>query len=131
MLAHKGVQSWYRFAEKYGAPFPNRFLGLESKDEIASLPLHILCARRFVAHEREFTKLQSKYAGRIRGVEYEKLVEEPRGTLDSIFSREEKTVLGEFALVEEPQPASLVKYRTVLSARQIDEIEQVEREHLH
>jgi hypothetical protein len=129
MLAHRGVQSRYRFAENHNVPFPNRFLGLESKNEISRLPLHILCAKRFAAHEREFAKLKLKYPGRVRGVEYEMLVHDPAETLNATFVPEEQAALGEFVLNESPQSASLSKYKTVLSGQQIDEVEEVGREH--
>ncbi|MEM8791457.1 MAG: hypothetical protein AAGE80_07555 [Pseudomonadota bacterium] len=132
MMRHKGVQSWYSYATNWRRrtidriPYPNRFLGVDHFREIRTLPLHLLCARRVIAHRRAYEAAYDMIPDRMRRIFYEDLVSDPNGTLTSVFSDEEQKLLGNFELVETPKQQSLSKFLDVLDAKQIAEIEELE-----
>lgn len=131
MLRHEGVMGWYRYARDWRrvldpVPFPNRFLGLERRSEIASLPPHILCARRVIAHRRAFEAARAALGDAVRAVDYEALVRDPEAELARVFTAAERARLGAFERLERPDPASLTKYRDVLSEGEVAEIAALE-----
>lgn len=136
MLKHSGVLNWYRFARKNLAatenapsmPFPNRFLGLTDPGQLDALDVHQLCALRVLRHNAEMTRLANTDP-RHRFVSYKNLVLDQEAAFHSAFSPADRQALGEFRVVEEGKPASLDKYRSVLSAEQILDIETLEAEH--
>lgn len=131
MLQHDGVMSWYKYArtwrQRYLAPvpFPNRFLGLETSEDIARLPPHILCAYRVLAHHKVFLEAERDYPLNVRQIDYEALVRDPEEELSRVFSSKELDLLGRFRLVESPRSQSLAKYLDILSAKQISEIDEL------
>lgn len=133
MMRHKGVMSWYRYANGIKnrtitpIPFPNRFLGLDKRSEIKSLPTHMLCARRVIQHRQLFKNAVEDMGGQLRAVNYESLVNDPLAEFGRVFSEAEMADLGEFTLKEEPKPASLSKFKDVLSDEQVEEINALEK----
>lgn len=126
MLEHKGVLSWYKYAWKNKVPFPNRFLGLERRSDISELNPHMLCAKRVLAHDAALQSAQETWPDNIRVVEYEALVLSPEDEIRRLFSDEERQAMGAFTLLERPVIASLDKYKSNLSQRQIDELVQLQ-----
>lgn len=134
MMRHEGVMSWYNYAKRPRQrildriPYPNRFLGLKRFDEIRSLPIHLLCAHRVIAHRLAFENALADMKGELRVVNYAALIENPLNEFSKVFSRDELKKLGQFTTVEEPNPASLEKFRDVLTDEQVMEISDVEKE---
>lgn len=133
MMRHPGVMAWYRYASAWRqrllnrVPFPNRFLGLRHRAELHSLPVHPLCAQRVMAHRRAFLAALGPVQGALRAVDYEALVRHPAQTLQSLFRPAELAALGPFHLAEQSRPEALDKYRDVLDAGQVADIEALER----
>lgn len=130
MLRHKGVLSWYKYAQRprlfRQVPYPNPFLGVAAKSEIKDEPMHMLCARRVIAHHRKFADLQQQYPEQVRKIAYEALVHDPAAELDRVFTDAEKQALGDFNEVEKPNPKSLSKFNDVLDEAQVTEINALE-----
>lgn len=132
MMRHPGVLAWYSYVKNWRRrtinriPYPNRFLGVESFREINNLPLHLLCARRVIAHRHAFEAAHVMMPDRMRRIFYEDLVSDPERTLTDIFTTEEQRILGSFKVVERPKKQSLSKFQDVLNAKQIAEIEELD-----
>lgn len=126
MLDHKGVMSWYKYAWKNKVPFPNKFLGLEHRSDISELKPHLLCAKRVLAHEVALRAAQEKWPDKIRVLDYEALVLSLDAELCRIFNSEERQSMGQFSLLEKPVAASLEKYKSNLSPKEIDELLQLQ-----
>ncbi|NNF25331.1 MAG: hypothetical protein HKN63_11080 [Rhodobacteraceae bacterium] len=128
MLRHRGVMDWYRYATSWRqrlfnpVPYPNQFLGIKSASEIQSLPVHLLCAHRVVAHKKQFERQSLKLNGALRSINYEALVTDQSAELSRVFSSDEIELLGEFSIIEKPRRDSLSKYLDVLSENEIEEI---------
>jgi len=135
MLRHRGVMSWYQVARNGQSPLsftkrvplPNRFLGLRNKADLDTLPAHLLCALRVIAHNQQMEKLVAADP-RCRMIPYEDLVRDQEMTFASVFDTSERAALGAFRVVEPGKPASLEKYKDVLTLMQIDEITALERQ---
>lgn len=133
MLRHKGVLSWYKVARDglsplsftRRVPLPNRFLGLRDRTDLDTLPPHLLCALRVLAHNREMARLTASDP-RCRTIAYEDLVSDQRAAFEAVFDARERATLGDFEVVEQANPASLDKYREVLSPAQVAEIAALE-----
>lgn len=133
MMRHNGVLSWYSYAKErknawpgLGVRYPNQFLGLMSKSEIDALPLHMLCAKRVMAHNRKFRELKRTHPDSVRAVAYENLVRDPEGEFRRLFREDELASIGGFTLKETPRAASLTKYKDVLTDGQVAEIMEFE-----
>lgn len=128
MLRHRGVMSWYRYAKGWRQrtinriPYPNRFLGLEQFSDVQSLPPHLLCAHRVIAHQKAYEGSVAMMNGALRSIDYVSLVNNPLEEFSRVFSAKEITRLGKFSLVEQPSPQSLSKYKDVLSEKEVAEI---------
>jgi hypothetical protein len=138
MLRHRGVMSWYQVARDGFSPLsftrrvpvPNRFLGIRSRADLDTLPTHLLCALRVLAHNRRMAEL-SAVDPRCRMISYEALVHDQEAAFATVFDAQERAALGAFAVVEPGNPASLDKYTDVLNPTQISEIEELEAQMLH
>lgn len=130
MMTHAGVLSWYAYAKSRPLPWPNRFLGVGSLLDVQEQPLHILCAMRVSAHERAFVRAQSLDGVNLRALDYTKIVESPEQAFWGLFQREELDCLGGYTPCEQPRRSSLEKYQTVLSPKQIDDLQRFESERL-
>lgn len=134
MLRHKGVMSWYSYAQNwrrrwlYRLPYPNRFLGLARASDISTLPPHLLCAHRVMAHRKAYETAVAQGGADLRSVDYEALVDDPLAEFTRVFRKSELERLGDFTLLETPNRESLAKYRDVLDDRQVAEIEALERD---
>jgi hypothetical protein len=134
MLRHKGVMNWYRYARHWRrrwidrVPYPNRFLGLARASDISTLPTHLLCAHRVIAHRQAYEEAVARGGVELRSVDYEALVDDPLAEFSRAFSARELQTLGEFTLLEKPRKESLTKYRDVLDDRQVAEIEALEHD---
>lgn len=132
MLQHSGVMSWYNyFHANYSrnpnlAPFPNKFLGVASFEQLNSLEPHQLCAYRVVAHYKEMRSLTLKYDS-CRFFNYSDLVADQYGTFASIFNKDELDSLGKFNPSIKSDPLTLYKYQNHLTNNQIDDILYIER----
>lgn len=132
MLRHKGVMRWYSYAREWRQrtinriPYPNRFLGIDNASDISTLPPHLLCAHRVIAHRRAYEDRIAEGGGDLRGIDYEALVEDPLTAFSRVFTSDEINSLGEFTLSETPQKTSLVKFRDTLSKEQVAEIADLE-----
>jgi hypothetical protein len=128
MLRHPGVLSWYDYAKSWKQrifnriPYPNQFFGVENYEEIVDLPLHLLCARRVIAHRKAFADRAKRLPGRMRAIDYQALVTSPEAELRRVFTAAELETLGTFSLCETPQKEPLEKFRENLSTKQIDNI---------
>lgn len=111
-------------------PYPNQFLGIDKFSEIRTLPKHLLCARRVIAHRRAFNALVDEMDGALRAINYEELVNDPFGEFSRVFTEDELAALGSFSVVEEPRSVSLTKFKDVLSEEQVEEIKELERQML-
>jgi hypothetical protein len=133
MLRHRGVMDWYRYARHWRrrfldpVPYPNRFLGLAHASDISSIPAHLLCAHRVIAHRRAYEATVARGGADLRSIDFEALVDDPLAEFSRVFTRPELDRLGDFTLTETPDKATLTKYRDVLDARQVDEIESLDR----
>ena len=134
MLRHKGVMSWYSYAQNWRrrwlhrVPYPNRFLGLTRALDISSLPTHLLCAHRAIAHRRAYETAVAQRGADLRSLDYEALVDDPLAEFSRVFKESELDRLGDFTLLERPNRELLTKYRDVLDDRQVAEIEALERD---
>lgn len=128
MMRHSGVMSWYEYARRpkqrtiNRIPYPNRFLGLESFSELKTLPPHLLCAHRVIAHQREFMSSAAAANGRLRKIDYVALVQDPLAAFSSVFSEAEMARLGRYIPTEQPKQGPLTKYKDVLSDQEVEEI---------
>lgn len=117
MLNHAGVLSHY--ARWNANPGPNRFLGVTDVASYAALPIHLRCALRVIASSNEIQRLAGQSDCRIHVIEYDQMQSDPTG---------ETSRLADFLDVADTfnppaaKPASLVKWKTALSAAQIQEI---------
>lgn len=135
MMRHRGVMSWYQVARDGFSPLsftkrvpvPNRFLGLRDRAELETLPTHLLCALRVLAHNRRMAELAAADP-RCRTISYEALVRDQEAAFEAVFDARERAALGPFRVVEPGNPASLEKFREVLSPAQIAEIAALEAE---
>jgi hypothetical protein len=133
MMRHRGVMSWYQVARDGFSPLsftkrvpvPNRFLGIRDKADLDDLPTHLLCALRVMAHHRQMAALAAADP-RCRILSYEALVRDQEDAFATVFDARERAALGSFRVVEPGNPASLEKFREVLSPAQIAEIEALE-----
>ena len=134
MLQHKGVLAWYDVARRsFGwknlgksIPLPNRFLGVENKQQLFDMELHKLCALRVLAHYQKMKSLSYSDIN-CRFVKYEALISDQEEEFGRVFSKAEMKSLGTFNIVEVGNAVSLNKYSSVLSARQIDDIAELEQ----
>jgi hypothetical protein len=132
MLRHKGVMSWYSYARNWRrrwfrrVPYPNRFLGLSRASDISTLPTHLLCAHRAIAHRQAYETAVAQGGADLRCVDYEALVDDPLAAFSQVFNKSELDRLGDFTLLEKPNRESLTKYRDVLDDRQVAEIQDLE-----
>lgn len=133
MLRHEGVMAWYDYAGRFRQrtinriPYPNRFLGLDRFSDIRTMPRHLLCAHRVLAHRKAFEAALPGMGGALRGVRYEDLVADPEAEFARVFTPGERAILGPFTLTETPNAASLTKYRDVLDDAQVAEIAALEQ----
>lgn len=133
MLHHSGVLRWYSYAREWKqrtvcrVPFPNQFLGLQEAAQLRTLPAHLLCAHRVIAHRKAYEKSLGPMKGAVRAVRYESLVCDPYAEFSRVFSADEMSLLGTFSLVEKPDPASLAKFGKVLTKNQVSDILELER----
>jgi hypothetical protein len=133
MMRHRGVMSWYQVARDGFSPLsftrrvpvPNRFLGIRDKTDLDTLPTHLLCALRVMAHNRLMAELAAADP-RCRMISYEALVRDQQAAFASVFDLRERAALGSFTIVEPGNTASLEKYAEVLSPAQIAEIGDLE-----
>ncbi len=128
MLQHQGVLSWYQYAIHHAdsVPFPNQFLGLDTIEEIKTTPLHILCAKRYLAHENMFQQ-QCRQVGKcLRQISYESLIDNPEQAIKTVLTQDELSYLGRFTLEEQPQKESLSKYQSHLTEEQLYDIRQLD-----
>jgi hypothetical protein len=133
MMRHRGVMSWYQVArDGYSplsftkrVPVPNRFLGIRDRADLDTLPTHLLCALRVLAHNRQMAELAAADP-RCRVVSYQALVHDQEAAFARVFDDAERESLGAFSVVEPGNPASLEKYTDVLTATQIREIHDLE-----
>lgn len=133
MMRHRGVQKWYQYAKdstssllpRNRVPFPNRFLGLASKEELFELDIHKLCTWRVIAHKNHMNKLAQENDF-CRLLVYEDLVARQKTAFEALFSDDELAELGDFSVVEESNAESISKYKEVLSSKQIEEIMEIE-----
>ncbi len=133
MMRHRGVMSWYQVArDGYSplsftkrVPVPNRFLGIRDRGDLETLPTHLLCALRVLAHNRQMAELAA-IDPRCRMVSYQALVRDQEAAFATVFDAKERAALGAFEVVEPGNPASLDKYIDVLTATQIREIDALE-----
>lgn len=134
MLQHKGVLRWYDVARKsfswksFGEsiPLPNRFLGVENRQQLFDMELHKLCALRVLAHYQKMKSLSYSNV-KFRFISYEGLINDQEEEFGRVFSKAEMRSLGAFNNVEESKVVSLSKYSSVLSAKQIDDIAELEQ----
>jgi len=135
MMRHGGVMRWFQFARKGFSEktdieqihLPNRFLGISKKEELFELEPHKLCALRVLAHYYEMKKLIPSDS-RYRFLSYENLVTDQKEEYNSIFTELEIKTLGGFDVVEEGKVASIKKYRSTLSEKQVEDIVELERQ---
>lgn len=135
MLRHTGVMSWYSYAQNWRqrwlnrVPYPNRFLGISCASDISTLPTHLLCAHRVIAHQKAFESAVTQGGADLRSIDYEALVDDPLSEFSRVFDESELQKLGNFTLCERPNRQSLTKYRDVLNDRQVAEIEAFANDH--
>jgi hypothetical protein len=136
MLRHKGVLSWYNYAQNWRqrwfnkVPYPNKFFGLTQASDISKLPTHLLCAHRVIAHRMAYEAAVIEGRSDLRSVNYESLVKDPLAEFARVFTKSELEEFGDFTLLEKPNSSSLNKYRDVLDDRQVAEIAALERNYL-
>lgn len=134
MFRHGGVMSWYHYAQQWPRrwfdriPYPNQFLGLARFSDISTLPPHLLCAHRVIAHRKAYESAAKRADTDLRSVDYVALVDDPLAEFSQAFSPRELERLGEFTLVEKPKKESLTKFHDVLDDRQVAEIQALERD---
>jgi hypothetical protein len=120
MLQHNGVRRWCEEWARY--PVPNRFLGITMANLEWYRDASVLerCVARWWSHENEIDRLVSRLGERMFTVKYERLVIEPRATLENVR---------EFLALREPFPdvksqrESLNKWEDYLTAKDIDRIQ--------
>ncbi|WP_146681714.1 hypothetical protein [Thioclava sp. F28-4] len=147
MLRHQGVMEWYKYATNWKhrlryskgcgrpfltpPPFPNLFLGIENSAEIRDLPIHLLCARRVIAHRLAYIRAGKDINSDMRSINYENLVGDPEKEFSRVFSNDEIEALGSFERREIPERGSLSKFREILNDKEVFEISEMERTLLH
>lgn len=134
MLNHGEVMGWYSYVRQWRqrlfnrVPFPNQMLGLEHQGLIESLPPHLLCTYRVVAHRLAFQQQAARFPDAVRAVDYESLVADAEEAMARVFSREELCQLGAFTLKEQPDSDAVHRYQRTLSPEQVAEIAALEVE---
>jgi len=128
MLNHDGVGGWYGKLKSgtLDVPYPNRFFGIESREQLMTEPLHLLCLRRVAAHKLAATEARRRHGQRFRYLNYEALVRDRLGALREVFSPSEFLQFGEHQQTTESNISSLEKYKSALTDSQIEEIESLE-----
>jgi hypothetical protein len=119
MLQHDGVRRWCEEWERY--PVPNRFLGITMANLEWYRDASVLerCVARWWSHENEIDRLPSVLGDRMCTVKYERLVADPRTTLERVR---------EFLALDEPFPVaksqsdSLSKWKGYLTSKDVDRI---------
>ena len=119
MLQHDGVRRWCEEWERY--PVPNRFLGITMANLEWYRDASVLerCVARWWSHENEIDRLPSVLGDRRCTVKYERLVADPRTTLERVR---------EFLALDEPFPVaksqsdSLSKWKGYLTSKDVDRI---------
>lgn len=122
MIRHKGVAAWHARWKEF--PVPNRFLGIRAEEaaEYASYPLARQCAMRWLAHHRRLVDLQGKLGERLLVIAYEEFAHHT----DDVLQRLERFLGLQQSLPRpEVKRESLDKWRSVLSADDIEQIRQV------
>lgn len=132
MLTHEGVGGWYEKLRtgKLMVPYPNRFFGLNSLAQLQTEPLHRICWHRVRAHKEAALRARARHGDRVRFVDYQALVRDRVAALSAVFSPEEMARFGHHQLATPSTDYSLEKYRDVLDADQIAEIETLEADWL-
>ena len=57
MVIHKGIKIWYKRKNLEKLEFPNKFLGLQSIDEVEQLAMESLYEKRYNSHMQEINRL--------------------------------------------------------------------------
>jgi len=121
MLEHKGVQKWFKYARKNDIPFPNNFLGIDSLDELKETPQHMLCTKRIVAHKKLNQLLSNNPNFKL--INFENFVIDKIKELTRVLG-DDIQLLGNYTEVEVSNLRVLEKYKTVLTSKKIQEIQQ-------
>lgn len=123
MLNHGGVRKWFKYALKHDdVVFPNKFLGVASREEIQRTDDHVLCAKRVDAHNMEIKRILKKYPNKVRIVDFTKLVLGQHQYFKTLFSESEIQQLGKYTGIETPNRDALFKYKNTLNADKLKEI---------
>lgn len=123
MLNHGGVRKWFKYAMKHDdVVFPNKFLGVNSREEIQRTDEHVLCAKRVDAHNNETMRILKKYPTNVRTVDFTKLVLGQEQYFKTLFSETELQRLGKYTNIETPNRNALFKYKNTLNANKLKEI---------
>lgn len=128
MFNHTGTRRWYqRLKQDYpkNVKYPNKFFGLQNKDEVYTLPTHILYAKRVIAHKKINQELLKH--NNFKLVNFTNFVKNKSEELTKIFSDEEMKLLGDFNETEFTNLDTLSKYKNTLSKAQIKEIRELEK----
>ena len=127
MLNHKGVRGWYKKLTQGNfddVKYPNTFFGLNSKQELYDLPIHILCAKRVISHKKTTREL-SKYKN-FGVINFENLVKNKLNELHSLFPGRMLERLGKYSEKETSSLSALTKFSDTLSIEQIRELKEEE-----
>jgi len=119
MIEHNGVKKWFELAKKNTIPFPNKFLGVKTLKEVTQTPLHLLCAKRVIAHKNLNKRFYSKENFRL--IDFENFVKNKEEELYRVFGND-INLFGYLKEKEKSNPLVLKKYKTVLTSKEIKEI---------
>ncbi len=122
MLQHDGVRRWCETWRDF--PLPNRFLGIttDNLDAYAEMSVTQRCALRWRAHNDELQALGDRLGPRLLTVRYEDLEHEPKATVARLTRFLD---LSQPIPLPQPPAGPPEKWRSLLSAEQIDEIQTI------
>ena len=129
MLNHLGTSRWYdRLKNNYfkNIEYPNNFFGLQNKEELYTLPKHILFAKRVIAHKKLNQKLL--HNSNFKLINFENFVNNKLDEIHRIFSKNDLDEFGTFLEKEFTNNNVLLKYKDTLSNDQINDIKKLEQD---
>lgn len=123
MLNHGGVRKWFKYCLKHrDVAFPNRFLGIGTREELQSTPIHLLCSKRVDAHVIETQRIKEKYPENIKIVKFSEMVQGQELYFKNLFTKEELILLGNYNHKEIANLDTLDKFKRTLNTNQLKEI---------
>jgi len=122
MMVHHGVSKWHKTWREF--PVPNRFLGISEEQAAVydDIPFAAQCAMRWLAHHNRMEELQRMLGDDLLLITYEEFADHTEEILKKL-----QNFLGlkQALPVPDVRRESLHKWKSQLSAEQIEQIERV------